>query len=50
MEKDGQAAGGGFVFTDEELAWGRKVAKARLAPDEYRAWRKASKLASKKSK
>ena len=31
-EEDGQAAGGGFVFTDEELAWGRKVAKAGRKP------------------
>ena len=34
-------------FSEEELAWGRKEAKSRLSADDFRAWRKASKRASK---
>ena len=48
-EEQPDDGGGGFAFTDEELSWGRKVAKARLAPEEFKAWRKAVKLASKKA-
>ena len=27
-------------FTQEELSWGRKEAKVRLGPEEFKAWRK----------
>ena len=36
-------------FTDEELSWGRKVAKARLDADTFRAWRKAVKKRAKQA-
>jgi hypothetical protein len=39
-EGGGEAGGG---FSDEELAWGRKEAKARLQPEAFREWRKAVK-------
>ena len=32
-------------FTDEELAWGRKEAKAKLDTETFKAWRKAVKKA-----
>ena len=38
-----------FSFTEEELAWGRKEAKAKLGPEEFKAWRKAAKKAAKKA-
>ena len=34
-----------FAFDAEQLAWGRKEAKARLSPEEFKAWRKAAKAA-----
>jgi len=34
-----------FAFEPEQLAWGRKEAKARLSPEEFKAWRKAAKAA-----
>ena len=37
----------GFSFSEEELAWGRKEAKAKLGPEEFKAWRKAAKKAAK---
>ena len=40
-------AAGGAAFTAEELAWGRKEAKARLGAEAFRAWRKAVKKAAK---
>ena len=42
------AEGGGF--SDEELAWGRKEAKARLEPEAFKAWRKETKALAKKAK
>ena len=32
-----------FAFEPDQLAWGRKEAKARLSPEEFKAWRKAAK-------
>ena len=57
----GGAAGGGAAaaaaevaegvgFSDEELAWGRKEAKARLEPEAFKAWRKETKALAKKAK
>eukprot|EP00962_Isochrysis_galbana_P058706 scaffold31868_cov114-Isochrysis_galbana.AAC.4 len=40
-EGGGAAAGGGF--SEEQLAWGRKEAKARLSAETFREWRKAVK-------
>ena len=37
-------------FSDEELAWGRKEAKARLEPEAFKAWRKETKALAKKAK
>ena len=34
-----------FAFEPDQLAWGRKEAKARLSPEEFKAWRKAAKAA-----
>ena len=52
-DSDSDPGGGGegppaaAEFTPEELAWGRKEAKARLGPEEFKAWRKAAKKAAK---
>ena len=43
-----EVAEGGF--SDEELAWGRKEAKARLEPEAFKAWRKETKALAKKAK
>ena len=40
----------GVGFSDEELAWGRKEAKARLEPEAFKAWRKETKALAKKAK
>lgn len=37
-----------LFFTDEELGWARKEAKAKLEPDEFRAWKKALKKYKRK--
>ena len=37
-----------FTFDEEELSWGRKEAKAKLGPEEFKAWRKAAKAAAKR--
>ena len=37
-------------FSEDELAWGRKEAKSRLGAEEFRAWRRAVKKASKQNK
>ena len=34
-------------FTDEELQWGRKEAKARLGAEAFKEWRKAARKAAK---
>lgn len=45
-EEDDDESGGSSSadgFSTEELAWGRKEAKARLAPEAFREWRKVVK-------
>ncbi|EOD39556.1 hypothetical protein EMIHUDRAFT_200064 [Emiliania huxleyi CCMP1516] len=37
-----------FDFDEAELSWGRKEAKAKLGPEEFRAWRKAAKAAARR--
>ena len=54
---DGEAVGGddegeggaapAAGFTDEELQWGRKEAKARLGAEAFKEWRKAARKAAK---
>ena len=41
------AGGGGGDFTDEQLTWGRKEAKAKLDPEVFKRWRKEVKKLSK---
>jgi hypothetical protein len=40
----------GGTFTDEQLAWGRKEARAKLEPEAFKAWRREVKRLSKKMK
>ena len=56
---DGEGVGGGEEgeeghmsvspagFTDEELQWGRKEARARLSAEAFKEWRKAARKAGK---
>ena len=46
-DRVGAESGDGYDFTSEELTGGRKEAKAKLGPEEFKAWRKAAKKRAK---
>lgn len=46
-DPDSSASATGAAFTDEELMWGRKEARAKLSAEDFKAWRKAARKVSK---